>query len=113
MTLAITEEQFQSQVIELARYSGWKCAHFRGVRIQRKNGTVYYQTPVQADGAGFPDLVLLRPPRIIYAELKSDKGRASPEQDEWLRALAECSGNEVYLWRPRDLDEIENVLKRD
>src|SRR5437667_4476291 len=33
------------------------------------------------DGAGFPDLVLVRPPRVLFVELKRDAyGKLSPSQ---------------------------------
>ncbi len=107
--LEVNEAVFQEQVIQLAHVYGWKVAHFRGVRIQRANGSTYYQTPVQADGKGFPDLVLARGEHVIFAEVKSEKGRLAPEQQEWLDALA--GGADVYVWRPSDWDEIEGVLK--
>lgn len=109
MRQTVSEEQLQNMVISLARYLGYKVAHFRGVRIQRRNGTVYYQTPVQADGKGFPDLVLARPGRLVFAELKSATGKLSPEQEEWLKAI-DAAGGEAYVWRPADIDEIEQVL---
>ena len=58
---------------------------------------------------GFPDIVLCRPPRLILAELKTDSGKTSPEQDEWLEALAGCPGVEVFLWRPAAWDSGEIV----
>lgn len=58
---------------------------------------------------GFPDLVLIRtePARIIFAELKSAKGKLSPPQETWiaeLREIAEQSGGlmRVCVWRPDD-----------
>ena len=111
-TLKVNENDFQQQVIELAQYLGYRVAHFRGVRVQRKDDSVYYQTPVQADGAGWPDLVLVRRSRIVYAELKSETGRLSPEQDEWLEALA-AAGGECWVWRPSDWQEIQDVLTRE
>jgi hypothetical protein len=50
-----TEREFQRQVIDLARLLGWRCAHFRPGRTARG-----WRTPVQADGAGFPDLQPVR-----------------------------------------------------
>lgn len=102
------------QVIDLAHLLGWKCAHFRSVRVQRRDGSVFYQTPVQADGTGFVDLVLVHPDkrRTLFCELKSDKGKPSPEQQEWLNWLAADNENEVYLWAPADWPEIEEVLLR-
>ncbi|MDD5338459.1 MAG: VRR-NUC domain-containing protein [Dehalococcoidales bacterium] len=110
--LKVTEADFQATVIKLAQYLGWKVAHFRGVRVLRANGNIRYQTPVQGDGKGFPDLVLVRRARIIYAELKSESGKLSPEQQEWLKALA-AAGGEVYIWRLSDWQEIQEVLTRE
>jgi len=108
----ITENEFQQQVIDLCHLLGWRVAHFRGVRIQRKDGSVYYQTPVQADGKGFVDLVLVNKEkkRVIFSELKTDKGRLSPEQKEWIEDLREA-GQEVYIWRPKDWEEIMETLE--
>ncbi len=106
-----TEADFQNTVIKLAQYLGWRVAHFRGVRVQRRNGTVYYQTPVQADGAGWPDLFLAHPGKnlIIVAEIKSEKGRLSPEQKVWLDIFS-SAGVPAYVWRPSDWEEIERIL---
>lgn len=103
-----TEAQFQAAVIEMAHAFGWRVAHFRTVAVHRKDGSVYYATPVQADGEGFPDLELVRD-RVVHAELKSARGRVSIEQEGWHFALVDA-GAEAYIWRPRDLDEIERVL---
>ena len=65
--------------------------------------------PVAGDGAGFPDLVLVRE-RVIFAELKSETGRLSPEQKTWGDKLfiADC---EIYNWRPSDWDKIIKILE--
>jgi hypothetical protein len=105
-SLPTTEREFQDAVIELARLFGWRVAHFRTARTNRG-----WRTPVEADGAGFPDCVLVRRPRLIFAELKSEKGRVGEAQWGWLRALSACSA-ETYLWRPSDWPQIEEVLKR-
>jgi hypothetical protein len=70
-----------------------------------------WRTPVQGDGKGFPDLVLARPPRVIFAELKTAKGKLGPEQENWLAALTACPGVEVYVWRPDQLDDIAQILR--
>lgn len=101
----ITEAAFQAQVIELAHLLGWRVAHFRPA--QTKHG---WRTPVAADGKGFPDLVLVRRKRLIFAELKSQRGRLSPEQREWWEAL-QPTGAEAYVWKPSDFDEIAAVLR--
>ena len=40
-----------------------------------------------------PRLVLVRPPRVILAELKSETGKLTPEQRVWIVTLAACGGN--------------------
>lgn len=65
---------------------------------------------VQGD-RGFPDLVLVKPPRLIFAELKV-KGKPRPEQNEWLKALIDSSCAEVYFWAPADWQQIMQTLGR-
>lgn len=98
------EAAFTRAVIDLARSHGWYAAHFRPA--QTKRGA--WVTPVAGDGAGFPDLVLVRE-RVIYAELKSGAGRVRPAQREWLFRL--MSANQAYfVWRPADWEDIERIL---
>lgn len=101
----ISEGDFLGQVIDLAHVYGWKVAHFRPA--QTKYG---WRTPVQADGKGFPDLVMLKPPRLVFAELKSEKGKLSPEQEGWLSLLKGIKGIEVYCWKPKDFESIVDIL---
>lgn len=61
--------------------------------------------------AGYPDLTLVHPEqrRVIWAELKVQHGRVTPDQERWLTALRQA-GQEAYLWRPADLDRIVTIL---
>ena len=105
---AMTEAQLQDSVIEMARAFQWMVAHFRPAMTDQG-----WRTAVQGDGAGFPDLVLVRATRAIFAELKSEKGRVSPAQEAWLDRLRAVPGIEVYVWRPTDWSsgEVEEVLR--
>lgn len=105
-----SETSFQSWVLALARLTGWQVAHFRSVRVQLAGGRVRYMTPVQADGAGYPDLHMVRGVRSVFAELKDQYKKPSPEQEVWMEKLR-ATGHEVYLWRPSDRDAIEEVLR--
>jgi hypothetical protein len=100
----MTEAQFTETVIELARFRGWKVAHFRPALDRGR-----WRTAMSGD-KGYPDLTLARRGRVIFAELKSETGRPSKEQLEWIEALT-YDGNEVYLWRPHDLESIKEVLR--
>lgn len=101
---AISEAEFQRQVIQLAQLCGWKVAHFRPARVMVR-GKETWRTPCEGDAAGFPDLVLASFGEVHFRELKSEKGKVSREQDDWLRAV----GGKV--WRPSDWPEIEKLLK--
>jgi hypothetical protein len=100
----VTERELQKGVIDCARLFGWRVAHFRPAQTARG-----WRTPVEADGAGFPDLVLVRDGRLIFAELKSGTGKLGDAQQVWLDALelvntAHVCGPciEVYVWKPDD-----------
>jgi len=101
--MGLSEKEWQKQIIELAGLLGWVVAHFRPA--QTKSGWV---TPVAADGKGFPDLVLVRD-RIVFAELKAQKGKLSADQSNWIEWLRDADV-EVYVWRPDDIDEVIETL---
>jgi VRR-NUC domain len=112
-----TEAQFQAAVIEYARRIGWRVAHFHDSRRQVAGKLVG-----DADAAGFPDLVLVRVDRrkeLVFAELKASDGQLKPAQRLWLddlKAIAEGASfalnyMQVYVWRPSDWPEIEEVLR--
>lgn len=101
----ITEAEWQRQVTDLATIYGWLWAHFRPART--KHG---WRVPVSGPlGAGWPDLVLVRADRIIFAELKrSHKDQLRPEQVMVHGAIS--SAVEVYVWRPDDLHVVADIL---
>lgn len=94
---AITETQFREQIRSLCRVLGWKF-HFTWLAIHSPKG--------------FPDLVLrnVEQQRIIFAEIKTEKGIITPSQQEWHDDLIAC-GQEAYFWRPGDFDEIARILQ--
>lgn len=102
----VTEKGFQQAVIDLAHLHGWRVAHFRPAMTKRGS----WVTAVQGDGAGFPDLILVRE-RVIFAELKVKTGKLKPAQAQWIVQLQQA-GAEVYMWRPENWKEIEATLKR-
>jgi len=105
MTLPISERDFQSQVIDLARSCNWRLAHFRPG--QTAGGR--WATQMSGD-TGYPDLTLTRGDRLVFAELKSANGQATSQQVEWLQALGAVEHVSAQLWRPHDLDAIATLL---
>lgn len=109
---AISEAEFQRQVLQLAKLHGWRTAHFRPGLTRSGQ----WSTAVQGDGAGFPDLVLVRRGVLIFAELKSQSGKTSDEQEKWITQfeLVRDSTKDVvrvFIWRPSDWAQIEEVLR--
>jgi len=104
---ATSEREFLRRVVEAAQELGWRVHHTRPAH--HRGGR--WLTPVYGD-AGLPDLILLRPPRCIVAELKSEKGRVSAEQQSWLDGFSQVLGIEVYVWRPSDWQAIVGILEQ-
>ena len=97
---ALSEKQFERQVKDCAKLFSW----------------LYYHTHrSQFSPAGFPDCVFATgdrrvPEPVIYAELKSEKGKLSEDQRRWLYVLARA-GERVFVWKPSSLDQIIQVLR--
>jgi hypothetical protein len=103
---AESESDLQRRTLDLARLTGWKAMHMNDSRRQVGGRLIG-----DADAAGWPDLVLAHPRRglCLVIELKSEVGRVSDSQQEWLLTLAKC-GIDARVWRPSDWPQIENVL---
>jgi hypothetical protein len=70
----VIEKQFQTAVVDMARWLGW---------------SVYHTHDSRRSEPGFPDLVLVSD-RVIFAELKTTTGVLAPAQRRWLERLAEA-----------------------
>lgn len=106
MTPALREREWQRQVLELAQILGWRTMHVRPAMGSKKHGWV---TPTSL--SGWPDLTLWHPKqkRVVFVELKTDRGRLTDGQREVLGSLL-GAGQEVYVWRPSELDEVQACL---
>ncbi len=106
----ITEAEWLRSVGDALDLTGWAWIHPRPAR--RADGK--WTTPTQGNSAkGFPDIVANRPPRVLWLELKTERGRVSPEQKDWLERLR-ASGQEVHVLRlPRDWNFFIELTARD
>lgn len=96
----MSERQLQACVIDLAHVLGFRVAHFRPAFERGR-----YRTPVDADGAGFVDLVLAKPGRVLFVELKAENGRLTAQQKQWVEVL----GADVWtpaLWHDGTIHSI-------
>jgi hypothetical protein len=92
-----TEREFMQQVFGIARDFGW---------------SVYHPHLSKFGASGWPDLVLVKPPQLLFAELKTGSNKPTPSQQRWLDLLRAVPSVEVYLWRPSDMQHIAEVLSR-
>ena len=103
----ISEKALQNYVVELGHTFGWKIYHQVDMGKCPVCQTVRYSKRI---GPGFPDLVMAHDVgRTLFVELKSEKGPVQPEQKFWMEMLSKGS-NEVYLWRPSDMDTLTQIL---
>ena len=91
----VKEEVWREHVLDWARQRGWRC---------------YFTWTSVHSPPGFPDLVLIRPPRLIFAELKTETGQLRTAQDEWIADLNLIDQVETYVWRPHDEERVLEVL---
>ena len=91
------EKDFQQRVVEVLTYNGWRVFSIPDSR--------------RASIKGYPDLTCWHPKhdRLVFIELKREKGRISPEQVIVLEELKRIT--ETYLFRPSDWDKIIGIAK--
>lgn len=91
----MTHDEFRDEIVKLAGMYGW---------------FAFWVYDSRRSPEGYPDLTLVRE-RVIWAELKTGSGRLTHAQRRWQAALQKA-GQEVYLWRPADLQTIATILSR-
>ncbi|WP_237708697.1 VRR-NUC domain-containing protein [Kocuria rhizophila] len=89
MILSWKEAQLQNHVVQMATALGWE--HYHTHDSRRSPG-------------GFPDLVLVHPRKrlCLMRELKTERGRFRPKQEQWLENLHDA-GVDAGVWRPSDV----------
>lgn len=102
---ALPEQMDEASFLRIVRTQamarGWYVAHFKPSLINGRWATHMVGKP------GFPDLVLAKEETVLFRELKTNTGRLSPEQREWLAHLGNLGG----VWRPRDYPLIITELE--
>ena len=99
------EADFQRTIIEMAELHKWRVYHVANVKGQLRSKT----------SEGFPDLVLARKGRLVFAELKLEGEGPTDEQEIWLALLRSAElpwrPTNVFVWRPSDWRQIEALLR--
>lgn len=105
----VSERELTREVIEYAQGLGYLVAHFRPARVLR-GGKETYETPVAADGKGWPDLFLAKAPYCFALEVKVPPNKPTKEQRRWLDAL-----NAAFVYAavvtPANLSDVKELLR--
>src|SRR5688572_18923057 len=101
----MSEAVWTAHVLQLAAALNWVTCHFRPARTDKG-----WRTAVQGMGVGFPDLVLVRPPRLVFADVQAGRGKRSPAQQVWLGLPSKVAGVETYVWRPSERGAVVALL---
>lgn len=105
LALAMTEAALQKNVELALKWQGW---------------IVFHDGYSRRSQAGFPDICAVRPSdgRLLFAELKSQKGRLRTGQILWLSALEKIEAAtgglvQVRVWRCSDWlsGEVERAIR--
>ncbi len=91
---AMSEHTFQGLVVGLAEAHGWE---------------VYHTADSRKSQSGFPDLCMVRGPKLCFAELKREGQEAEDDQTRWMTKLAR-TGADVFLWQPSNWDGLHKYL---
>ena len=91
----VTEKAFAATVRAYAEALGW---------------TVWLTWRSVHSPKGEPDLRMVRPPRFLIWELKSERGKLTPAQAEAGSLLQQCPGVEYRCFKPVDWPQIEREL---
>lgn len=92
---ALSEAQWQEQLVAIARAAGW---------------LVYHPHDSRHSESGYPDLTLVRE-RVVFVEVKAPapKGALSYEQAVWLDRMLKAHA-EVYIGRESDTAALDAIL---
>jgi hypothetical protein len=105
MVAVMLERDYATQVEHLLDLFGWTWKHDEPALRQSGGWATAFR-----GSKGFPDYVATRDGRLIFAEIKNERGKLTTGQADWLDLLRQTSA-EVYLWRPEDLQAVKEVLR--
>ena len=91
------ESDFKSSVIDLAKHTGWKW---------------YHNPDSRRSSAGFPDLVLVKPPNVLFVELKMDNpgSKLTADQLDWQKKLNDCTDVKACVITPDSYEFLTITL---
>lgn len=83
---------------ELLRFVRWTA--------KQHGWLVYHTHDSRGSEPGFPDIVATNGEQLLFSELKSNKGKLTMEQQQWLELLRRIPNLDVHLWRPSHMADV-------
>lgn len=100
------DDEFLPAVVSFAERTGWRVYHPDKAKVRPGK----HITP---GSRGFPDLVLVKPPRLVFLELKAQRGTRRPEQIEWMLDLQRVTEVQAFFAKPSEFEEVHNLLTQE
>lgn len=100
-----SEDDWERTIIAVFRREGWQCFHVP--RMRGRDGEWFTNTTE----AGLTDWILVRPPDVVFLELKKQGGKPSREQVRLVRALQQCTQVTAGFGRPADVAALAGIAK--
>jgi hypothetical protein len=94
---ALSEREFQKIVVEGLEQRGYVVFHVVDSRLMQ---------------AGLPDVIAVKPGRVLLWELKRERGgRIRPQQQQVIDCLPAGSTVDARIVRPSDWDRVQEALR--
>ena len=87
---ALTEAAFQTRITDFCE------------RVRLK---WFHDNDPLRNNPGWLDLTIGGPGGVLFRELKTDTGRLTTDQKDWLHLL-QAAGYDAGVWRPRDWEHV-------
>lgn len=102
----LTEAQWQKQIEDALTVFGYWWMHVPSnvVVCPRCKHKIY-----RGIRKGFPDILAIKPPDILWIELKRERGQLEPEQTEVGQMLQACGQTWIHA-RPRDREQLLDLI---
>lgn len=107
-----SERDFQNTLVSLLEMFGFVTEHTFPLMTRPKGGRPVWRTGSTLKGK--PDLIALRPPRLLAIEVKSETGRLEPEQRAVLSLYAAIPSARAWVISPHDppWEDVQAWIRR-
>jgi hypothetical protein len=102
----LTEREWQKQVEDALTLFGWWFIHIPANVVVCP---ICHRKIYRGIAKGFPDILAIRPPRLLWLELKRERGQLEPEQRKVGDMLEACGQTWLHV-RPRDRAALLKLL---